>query len=233
MEIFIQSTMTKKPNGLESIVVKSNAKQAVYKNTLNAFNMLKEVLKDLVDQYREQLKDKIPEKSMPSFHEKGPFEAEFRLAADMLVFSMHSNVFVFNREHPIWETEYIKGNTLNSYCGIIQIYNFLSDSFKYSRLQDVGYLIARIFINQENHFFVEGKRQSSDLVKDLEKDIISKEVLKEILDTSIRYAIEFDLLVPPYDEVKIASVEQMKVEINHSKIKTGKRVGFKFNSDDI
>ena len=225
--------MAQKPNGLEAIVVKSNAKQNVYKNTLNAFNLLKEVLKELVDQYREQLKGKIPEEILPTFHEKGPFEAEFRLAADMLVFSMHSNVFVFDREHPIWKTEYIKKSPLNSYCGIIHIYNFLSDSFKYNRLQDIGYLIARIFINQENHFFVEGKRQSSELVKDFEKDIISKEVLKQIVDTSIRYAIEFDLLVPPYDQVKIASVEQMKVEIRHSKIQTGKRVGFKFNSDDV
>ena len=225
--------MTKEANGLESIVIKSNAKQAVYKNTFNAFNQLKEVLKELVDEYREKLKDKIPEETLPTFHEKGPFEAEFRLAADMLVFSMHSNVFVFNREHPIWETDYIKNNPLNSYCGIVLIYNFLSDSFKYNRSQDIGYLIARIFINQENHFFVEGKRQSSELVKDFKKDIVSKKVLKEIIDTSIRYAIEFDLLVPPYDQVKIASVEQMNAKISHSKIQTGKRVGFKFNSDDV
>jgi len=223
----------KKLNGLESIVIKSNAKQAVYQNTLNTFNLLKEVLKELVDSYCDQLKDKIPEDTLPSFHEKGPFEAEFRLAADMLLFSMHSNVFVFNREHPIWQTEYIKKTPLNSYCGIIHIYNFLSDSFKYNRLQDIGYLIARIFVNQENHFFVEGKRQSGELVKDFEKDIVTKEVLRQILDTSIKYAIEFDLLVPPYDQVKIASVEQMKEEIFHSKMKTGKRVGFKFNSDDV
>lgn len=225
--------MTKEPNGLESIVVKSNAKQAVYKNTLKAFNQLKEVLEELADKYREELKNKIPQEILPTFHEKGPFEAEFRLAADMLVFSMHSNVFLFNREHPIWETDYVKNNPLNSYCGIIHIYNFLSDSFKYSRLKDIGYLIARIFINHQNHFFVEGKRQSSELVKDFKKDIISKEVLKEILDTSIRYAIEFDLLVPPYDQIKIATVEQMKAKISHSKIQTGKRVGFKFNSDDV
>ncbi|MGQ8337966.1 hypothetical protein ACUNWD_15555 [Sunxiuqinia sp. A32] len=223
----------KKLNGLESIVIKSNSKQSVYQNTLSTFNLLKEVLKELVEGYCKELKGKIPDESLPTFHEKGSFEAEFRLAADMLVFSMHSNVFVFNREHPIWKTEYIKKNPLNSYCGIIHIYNFLCDSFKYNRLQDIGYLIARIFINQENHFFVEGKRQSGELVKDFEKDIMSKESLKQILDTSIRYAIEFDLLVPPYDQVKIASVEQMKEEISHSKIQTGKRLGFKFNSDDV
>lgn len=222
-----------KPNQLESIVVKSNVKQAVYKNTLEAFSLLKEALRELVEEYSAKLKGKVIDEALPTFHEKGPFEAEFRLAADMLLFSMHSNVFVFNREHPVWKTEYVKTEPLNSYCGIINIYNFLSDSFKYNRMQDLGYLIARIFINRESHFFVEGKRQSGELVKDFKNDIMSKENIKQILDTSIKYAIEFDLLVPPYDQVKIASVEQMKEEIFHAKMKTGKRVGFKFNSDDI
>ena len=222
-----------KNQNFESIVTKSNVKQVVYENTVTSFNLLKEVLKELVDEYNLSLADKVSKEVLPAFHEKGPFEAEFRLAGDLLVFSMHSNVFVFNREHPVWNIDYVKKNPFNSYCGIIYIYNFLSDSFKYSRLQDLGYLIARIFINQENHFFVEGKRQSGELVKDFVSDKMSKEVLRQILKTAIQYAVDFDLLVPPYDQVKIATVEQMKDEINHAKIKTGKRVGFKFNSDDI
>ena len=222
-----------KSTQLESIVAKSNVKQSVYQNTLEAFNLLKEALRELVDEYSDELKGKVYEDGLPSFYEKGPFEAEFRLAADMLLFSMHSNVFVFDREHPVWKTEYVKEDSMNSYCGIINIYNFLSDSFKYNRMQDLGYLIGRIFINRENHFFVQGKRQSGELVKDFKNDLISKDNIKQILDTSIRYAIEFDLLVPPYDQVKIASVEQMKEEILYSKMRTGKRVGFKFNSDDV
>ncbi|MHA7109310.1 hypothetical protein ACRTDU_04240 [Sunxiuqinia elliptica] len=217
----------------EQLVTKSNVKQLAYTNTLSSFNLLKEVLKELADEFRDALDGKVAEEILPEFHEKGLFEAEFRLAGDLLVFSMHSNVFVFNREHPIWKLDYIKKAPLNGYCGVIHIYNFLSDSFKYNRLQDLGYLIARIFINQENHFFVEGKRQSGELVKDFGIDEVTKKVLRQILETAIQYTVEFDLLVPPYDQVKIASVEQMKVEISHSKIRTGKRVGFKFNSDDV
>lgn len=227
------NALNKNSKQVMSIIEKSNVEQAVYENTLQTFSILKEALRELVDEYSGFLTDKISESALPTFHEKGPFEAEFRLASDMLLFSMHSNVFVFNREHPVWETEYVKQDPMNSYCGIINIYNFLSDSFKYNRMQDLGYLIARIFINRENHFFVEGKRQSGELVKDFKKDLITKKNVKQILDTAIRYAIEFDLLVPPYDQVKIASVEQMKEEIFHSKMRTGKRVGFKFNSDDI
>ena len=49
----------------------------------------------------------------------------------------------------------------NSYCGVINIYTFLSDSFKFNRNADEGYLIGRIFVNRERSYFVEGKHQTS------------------------------------------------------------------------
>ncbi|HBL75424.1 MAG: hypothetical protein A2W90_03925 [Bacteroidetes bacterium GWF2_42_66] len=224
---------SKEQNKFENLIAKSTVKQLAYKNVFEAFNLLKAVLKELVEEYHDALKGKVDDDVLPVFMEKGVFEAEFKIGGDLLIFSMHSNIFVFDREHPIWKTEYVKANGANSYCGVINIYNFLSDSFKYNRLDDLGYLIARIFINWENHFFVQGKRQSDEVVKDFVKDTVHKEILRKIIETSIQYAIDFDLLVPPYDNVKIASVEQMMVEISHSKIQTGKRLGFKFNSDDV
>ncbi len=229
----MDSENKKVDNQFEGLIIKTNLKQEVYRNTVKMFDVLKDVLRELSAEYREKLKGKVEDNILPNFQEKGPFEAEFKLGGDVLIFSMHSNVFVFSREHPVWKLEYIKANPLNSYCGVFNIYNFLADSFKYNRFQDLGYLIARIFVNHENHFFVEGKRQSGELVKDFGSDELSKENIREIIETAIKYAIDFDLLVPPYDQVKIATVEQMQVEINHSRIQTGKRLGFKFNSDDI
>ena len=227
------SAKKKVVNQLDGMILKTNLKQEVYQKAVSSFALLKEVLKELADDYRVKLKDKVDDSVLPVYQEKGPFEAEFRLGGDMLIFSMHSNVFVFNREHPIWNLDYIKANPMNSYCGVFNIYNFLTDSFKYNRMEDLGYLIARIFINRENHFFVEGKRQSTELVKDFESDEMSKKYMKEIIETAVQYAIDFDLLVPPYDQVKIVTVDQMNAEINNSKIQTGKRLGFKFNSDDV
>ncbi len=62
---------------------------------------------------------------------------------------------------------------------------------------------------------------------------IDKESLRRIVETAILYTLEFDLLVPPYDTVKIASVGQVNNKIENSKIQTGKRLGYKFNSDDV
>jgi hypothetical protein len=116
---------------------------------------------------------------------------------------------------------------------MIMIYNFLADSFKYGRVNDLGYLVARIFINREKHFFVEGKRQSGELVKDFAVDTISPGILREIVETAIEYSISFDLLVPPYEQVKIATVDQMQEKISFSRMTTGKRVGFTFRTDDV
>lgn len=227
------SAKKKEVSQLEGIILKTNLKQEVYRKTVSSFVLLKEVLKEIAEDYRNNLKDKVDENVLPVFQEKGLFEAEFKLGGDLLIFSMHTNVFVFNREHPIWQLDYVKNTPINSYCGVLSIYNFLADSFKYNRFEDLGYLIARIFVNHENHFFVEGKRQSGEVVKDYGSDELTRENLKTIIEIAIQYAIDFDLLVPPYDQVKIASVEQMHAEINHSRIQTGKRLGFKFNSDDI
>jgi hypothetical protein len=218
---------------LEAFVIKSTVKQKVYANTLQTFKILKKVLKSLEKEYHSIIKDQVTHSSLPAFRERGPFEVEFEVGGDLLIFSMHSNVFEFDNKSPILKSDYIQDDPLRSYCGMINIYNFLADSFKYNREKDLGYLVARIFINKDNHFFVEGKRQTEENVKSFAIDTISPGVIRQIVETAIRYCIEFDLLVPPYDAVKLATVEQMQEKIIHSKMTTGKRLGFSFNADDV
>ena len=121
----------------------------------------------------------------------------------------------------------------NSYCGIINIYNFLADSFKYNRNGDEGYLVGRIFINHENQYFVEGKRQVSLRHNSFGTRRIDREAIMDIVEAAIDYVLDFDLLVPPYDTVKVVTVDQLNTKIENSKMQTGKRMGYKFNSDDI
>jgi hypothetical protein len=218
---------------LEAYVIKSTVKQKVYENTKQTFYILNKVLKQLEETYLSKIKNDVPAEVLPVYKERGPFEAEFKIAGDLLIFSMHSNVFEFDDKHPVWNTEYLKEDPLRSYCGTINIYNFLADSFKYNRVNDLGYLVARIFINKENHFFVEGKRQSNEVVKDFAMDTISPGILRQIVETAIQYCIEFDLLVPPYEQIKIATVDQMNQKMTHSKMVTAKRLGFGFKTDDV
>lgn len=217
---------------IQTLVEKSAMKQEVYENTIETFSAIKGILHDIVIDLNTNIKN-ADKKIRLEYRDRGKFEAEIRVAGDILVFSMHSNVFEFDRNHSIWKLPYVQENKLNSYCGMINIYNFLTDSFKYNRLDDLGYLIGRLFINRENHYFVEGKRQMGFLYNNFGLAVINKESIKEIIESAMLYSLDFDLLVPPYDLVKIASVGQMNSKIDSAKQQTGKRLGFKFNSDDV
>lgn len=217
---------------VETLKSKSVLKQSVYDNTEETFNRLRKILAAIAREINSDIGDADKRVRM-EFKDRGKFDVLFKVAGDILVFSMHSNVFEFDRNHPVWKTPYVQKNPANSYCGVINIYNFLADSFRYSRMEDLGYLIARIFINHENQYFVEGKRQMGMIFSNFGSEEINREALKKILYTAIQYSLEFDLLVPPYDTVKIASVGQVEAKIQSSKMVTGKRLGFQFNSDDV
>jgi hypothetical protein len=222
----------KKTTIIVTLKEKSVLKQKVYDNAFSAFCMVKEILKTMSKDVNTNLVSIDPRIKL-EYTDRSNFDAQIKIAGDILFFSMHSNIFQFDREHPAWKTAYIQKNKYNAYSGIINIYNFLADSFKYSRLDDLGYLIARIFINHENQYFVEGKRQMGMLFTNYGNEEISKPSLQMIISTAIQYCLEFDLLVPPYDTVKIATVGQAEAKIQHSRIITGKRLGFQFNSDDV
>ena len=226
--------MEKSPNQLivDILQEKSGIKQKIYDNTLKKFNQLKEVMNNLTLEMNKYLKG-LDKRIVLEYQDRGKFESQVKIAGDVLIFSMHSNVFQFNREHSIWKNPYVTSDKLASYCGIINIYNFLSDSFKYQRIDDLGYLIARIFINKDDYFFVEGKRQLGFLYNNFGAAKINNDTLKSIIQSAILYSLDFDLLVPPYDAVKIVSVAQMNKKIETSRIQTGKRLGFLFNSDDV
>lgn len=222
----------KKQEIIYTLKDKSVLKQKVYDNTLEIFNNIKEVLKTMSKEINSTL-ESMDSRIKLEYIDRSNFDAQLKIAGDLLLFSMHSNIFQFDREHPAWRTPYIQKNKYNAYSGIINIYNFLSDSFRYSRQDDLGYLIARIFINHEKQYFVEGKRQMGMLFTNYGSEEITKQALQSIIFTAIQYTLEFDLLVPPYDTVKIASVGQAEAKIQHSKVMTGKRLGFQFNSDDV
>ena len=218
-------------NILSILKEKSKTKQIVYDNTLQVFNILKEILQEIVGDMNDELRDKDDRISL-NFRDKGTFEAEIKVAGDILVFNMHSNVFEFENSHNIWKTTYVRNDSMNSYCGVVNIYNFLSDSFKYNRLNDIGYLIGRLFINKDNFYFVEGKRQMGFLYNEFGSKKIDRAQLKDIVQSAILYSLEFDLLVPPYERVSEISIGQIVDRINHSKMKTGKRLGFQFSSNE-
>lgn len=212
------------------LVKKGTLKQKVYDHTFQALGMLKSTMKDLTAKYA-SLKDKQTRKVPFSYTDRGEFEAELKFAGDILIFMMHTNVFEFSRYHEVMKTPYVREDKDRSYCGIIHMYNFLADSFKYSRVNDVGYLVGRIFINKDFHYFIEGKREIGFLYNSFGDSVFTKEAAFEIIESAITYTINFDLLTPPYDNVKEVTLHEFQSALNTMQIKTGKRLGFRFQAD--
>ena len=214
---------------------KSDLKQRVFDITLEVFNDIKVVLKELVNEINGEINGKVDDRVLLEYYDKGTFEVEMKIAGDILVFNMHTNVFDFPPEHSVKQISYFEEDPYRSFSGIISIYNFLADSIKFNRYEDLGYLIGRIFINKDRHYMVEGKRQLGLLYRDYHLNKVSKKDLKNIVLSAILYTLDFDLLVPPYDSVSILTVRSMLETINKAKMKTGKRLGFKFypDSDDL
>ena len=73
----------------ETLVIK----QQIARNTQQAFEHLKEALIELTKEYNLELTDKNEPKLFFEFLDKSPFECELRIAGDLLIFNMHSNVF--------------------------------------------------------------------------------------------------------------------------------------------
>lgn len=214
----------------KSLVRKATLKQDVYQNTLSALSLLKSGMIDLTRKY-ESLRNGESKKLPFIYKDRSEFEAELKFAGDILVFMMHTNVFEFPRDHEVMKTPYILEDKDRSFCGIINIFNFLSDSFKYNRLNDAGYLIGRIFVNKDNHCFVEGKREIGFIYKDFGTSVMDQDRALEIVQSSIYYTINFDLLTPPYDQIKEVSVMEFSAVLEPMRLKTGKRLGFQFQAD--
>ena len=82
---------------------------------------------------------------------------------------------------------------------------------------------------------VQGKRQLGFLYNDFINATIDKDQLKSIVQSAVLYSLDFDLLVPSYDLVNQVSVNQVKQVGDELKMRTAKRLGFVFqsNNDEI
>lgn len=206
---------------------KSALKLDIYKNTFDWFQVFKAELANCV----ETIKKGVPDTRIRlRLVEKGDTEAQLFIGSDVLIFTMHTNIFQLNNENYASQTSYVKKNPSNAFCGIINVYDFLADSYEFNRSYDVGYLISRIFINREDHFLIEGKGQLGYMYADFMHQVLTKEIIQDIILRLAIHGLDFDLFTPPYESVQTATVQDLQTLNYSSKLKTGKRLGFKFEA---
>lgn len=210
---------------------KSSMKQDIVIETDKAFDEFKKQAQAITGNFAAELKD-VDKRLKMEFTDKGHFMFHLRFAGDTLIFYRHSNVFEFDKSHPLWKTGYLHDDEMRAYCGIINVFNFLTDSLLFNRQADRGYLVARIFINKEGHYYVEGKRQLSFLYNDFAGQQFTPEAAKSIIESAMLYTLAFDLYTPPYDSMKEIGVSDILEHTTNLNIATAKRMGFRLQADD-
>jgi len=225
--------MSKSQDPIENIVQhiqnKSVIKQQTYKHLLEAFGQIKEQASSLVSQINERTQN-VDKDVTVVMEEISSTEFHVKVAGDLLVFLLHTNIVTFDNEHAIVNSRQIEEDANRRYFGQIMVYNFMSDSVKYNRLNDPGYLVARLLINYENHFFVEGEGQLNFLFKNISDHQITPLDLDVIIKLSITEAAQSDLITPPFQDIKYISLNQ-KMEKDHH-LGAGEKIGFKMSYQD-
>jgi hypothetical protein len=216
---------------IQTLREKASLKMDVHRLTMDLFQDLKHVLREVTNSLSKSTVE-FDGRLKVEYYEDSPISVQIRTAGDVVVFEMHTNIFLFDSQHKVWNLSYVQDDQSRAFCGVINIYNFLADTIKFRRTNDVGYLIGRIFVNKEKHFMVEGKRQMGFLYNNFSTDVLDKDAIKEVILSAILYSLNFDLLTPPYEAVQEITFNQISENAQTIKAITGKRLGFRFHKDE-
>ena len=208
---------------------KASVKQDIAGYSEQVFELFRKIALEEVEAMRLKVKDV---RVRLRIEEQGKFEFLIYVGSDVLVLQLHSNVFRLTDDHRLWQEDYLKNTPENGYFAVINVYNFLAESYEKYRMNDRGYLIARVLGNREHKGLVEGKGPLGKLYEDVAQCELTDEAIRTILQCSMIYAIEFDLITPPYEMVQEVSVMQVQQISTDLQLATGKRLGYRFSGED-
>ncbi len=208
------------------IETKSAVKQQTFRNLCQNFKDLEVEARKVVELINEQIADKDKDIIL-SVNKINEHEFHVHVAGDLLVFLMHTNIIVLDATHGYAKSEYVFEDESRKYLGQINIYNFMADSFKYNRLNDPGYLVARLFFNVENHFLVEGERQLNFMYESVSVAPVTTTDLNILTQLSISQCIDNDLITSPFPSIRVISVHE-KIEKTQA-LGGGYKIGFQMS----
>ena len=210
----------------EGLKQKSTAKQAIYRNTQAAFDCLRLVSQELVVELSRKLTP-LDSSVAIEYHSINDMEFHIRFSGDLLVFVMHSNVVTFPDDYGPMPSKYVEADFRRRFFGHIMAYNFMADSIKYQRLNDPGYLVGRLLINIDNHYFLEGVQQLELPENDMSDNLITPDTMKLFVESAMIAAVNNDLIAPPLPEIQKISVKQ---KLENQQVSRGSKVGFSFSA---
>lgn len=205
---------------------KSAAKQITFRKLLGAFETLSKESKRVVSELKKKIKPGDQDVTV-DFVKINDHEFQVKLAGDMLIFVLHTNIVTFEETHDVMKDPYIQKQEINRYFGQIMIYNFMSDSIKFHRINDPGYLLARLLINHDGRYIIEGEGKLGVVFSHISEAEITEHDLNILVKLALTLAIENDLMAPPYPQVKFITLYQ-KLE-KTQELGAGQKIGFRMS----
>ena len=206
---------------------KAVLKQDVFSNTKEVFGQMREMTKAIVNKIKDSEKVDT-EKVRVEFEDLNEYEFQVKAGGDIIVFMMQTNVFALPATHKDYKHKYFKGDWKKGYFGQIMVYDFIADSVKFNRVDDVGYLIERVFINIENHFMVEGLKNIAYSYPDIKRNIMNQDIIENLIEDAILVSIETDLVSTSYADNFNLTIEQRMIK--RGKL-SGSKLGFQMSAE--
>lgn len=209
----------------EGLKQKSSTKQTIFRNTKETFDQLRECSSVIVDKLNKKITE-VDSTIVIEYRNINEFEFQIKFSGDLLIFVMHSNVVTFPEDHELMTSSYVEEDFRRRFFGHIMAYNFMADSIKYGRMNDPGYLLARLLINVENHFFLEGVTQLDLPYTDMTTNVVDEEALRLFVESTMIAAVNNDLMGPDIDDIKKITVKQ---KMENQQVSRGQKLGFSFS----
>lgn len=210
---------------IQGLTQKSTTKQEIYRNTREAFNLFKKVSKELVTKLSSRVTS-VDSSVLIEYRDVNDMEFHVKIAGDLLIFVMHSNIVTFPEDFDLMKTDYVDSDFRRRFFGHIMAYNFMADSIKYSRLNDPGYLLGRLLINVENHFYLEGVDQLDLRYKDIANNLLAEEDIMIMVESAMIAAVNNDLMAQDLEDIRRISVKQ---KLDNQQVSRPTKVGFNFS----
>ncbi|MBT2557183.1 hypothetical protein J7E24_05260 [Hymenobacter sp. ISL-91] len=210
----------------EGLRQKSSAKQAIYRQTQSTFELLRHASQLLVEELSSKVAA-VDASVMIEYRPVNEMEFHIRFSGDLLVFVLHSNIVTFPDDYGPMPTKYVEEDFRRRFFGHIMAYNFMADSIKYQRLNDPGYLVGRLLINIDQHYYLEGVQQLELPDNDMSDNRVTEDALRLFVESAMIAAVNNDLIAPPMTDIQKITVKQ---KLENQQVSRGSKVGFSFSN---
>jgi hypothetical protein len=207
---------------------KSSAKQAIFRATQAAFDVLRQASQELCLELTQKITTSLDSSVRIEYYPVNGMEFHIRFSGDLLVFVMHSNIVTFPDTFGPMSTPYVEADFRRRFFGHIMAYNFMADSIKYQRMSDPGYLVGRLLVNIDSHYFLEGVQELELPDHDMSSNPVTADAMRLFVESAMIAAVNNDLIAPPMNDIQKITVKQ---KLENQQVSRASKLGFSFSHE--